>query len=58
MIRLNFVLFAILIHVSNGLITYLQFMEDTYATAASFRSAGSWTVHGDPSGQPIEVPSR
>jgi hypothetical protein len=50
--------FAILIRVSNGLITYLQFMEDTYATAASFRSAGSWTVHGDPSGQPIEVPSR
>jgi hypothetical protein len=50
--------FAILVRVSNGLITYLQFMEDTYATAASFRSAVSWTVHGDPTGQPKEVPSR
>jgi uncharacterized protein len=49
--------FAILIRVADGLITYLQFMEDTYATAASFRSAGSWTVHGDPSGQQLKVPS-
>lgn len=49
--------FAILVRVSDGLITYLQFMEDTYATAASFRSAGSWTVHGDPSGPELEVPS-
>jgi uncharacterized protein len=49
--------FAILVRVSGGLVTYLQFMEDTYATAASFRSAGSWTVHGDPAGRPIEVPS-
>jgi hypothetical protein len=50
--------FAILVRVSNGLITHVQFMEDTYATAASFRSAGSWTVHGDPSGQPVEVPAK
>jgi uncharacterized protein len=49
--------FAILVRISDGLIAYLQFMEDTYATAASFRSAGSWTVHGDPSGQQLEVPS-
>jgi hypothetical protein len=28
------------------------------ATAASFRSAGAWTVHGDPTGQPKEVPAR
>lgn len=48
--------FAILVRASDGLITYLQFMEDTYATAASFRVAGSWTVHGDPLGQPVEVP--
>jgi uncharacterized protein len=50
--------FAILVRISHGLITRLLFMEDTYATAASFRSAGSWTVHGDPSGQPVEVPSK
>jgi hypothetical protein len=49
--------FAILVRVSGGLITYLQVMEDTYATAASFRSAGSWTVHGDPAGRPVEVPT-
>jgi uncharacterized protein len=47
--------FAILIRVADGLITYLQFMEDTYATAASFRSA--WTVHPYPSGQQLKVPS-
>jgi hypothetical protein len=48
--------FAILVRVSSGLVTYLQFMADTCATAASFRSAGSWTVYGDPAGQPLEVP--
>ena len=29
---------------SDGKVTYLQFLEDSYATAASFRKGGSWTV--------------
>jgi uncharacterized protein len=47
--------FSILVRSSNGKITFLQFMEDTYATAASFRSSGSWIVHADPAGAPFEV---
>lgn len=40
--------FAIKATVKNGLITYFQFMEDTYASAASFRVGGSWTIQQDP----------
>jgi ketosteroid isomerase-like protein len=47
--------FSIHVKVVDGKVTYLQFLEDTYATAASFRSAGSWTVHADPTGVPSEV---
>ena len=36
--------FSILVKVVDGKVTYLQFLEDSYATAASFRSGGSWTV--------------
>jgi uncharacterized protein len=36
--------FSILAKVVDGQVTYLQFLEDSYATAASFRSGGSWTV--------------
>ncbi|MDR7015233.1 nuclear transport factor 2 family protein [Acinetobacter sp. 3657] len=36
--------FSILAKVQNGLITYFQFMEDTYASARSFRSSGKWTI--------------
>lgn len=39
--------FSIKATVKNGLITYFQFMEDTYASAASFRVAGSWTIQQD-----------
>ena len=47
--------FSIVVKVVDGKVTYLQFLEDSYATAASFRSAGSWTVHADPTGAPSEV---
>ncbi len=40
--------FAILAKVNNGKITYFQFMEDTYASAGSFRSSGKWLVKTDP----------
>lgn len=33
--------------VKNGLITYMQFMEDTYASARSFRKSGSWEIQNN-----------
>ena len=37
-------------------ITYFQYMEDTFATARSFRRGGTWTIDADPeSSDPIEV---
>jgi uncharacterized protein len=48
--------FAIHLKVVNGQVTYLQFLEDSYATAASFRQSGSWTVLTEPGTDPFEVP--
>jgi ketosteroid isomerase-like protein len=36
--------FSIHVKVIDGKITYLQFLEDSYGTAATFRVTGSWTV--------------
>ncbi len=36
--------FSIKATVKDGLITYFQFMEDTYASAASFRVGGEWII--------------
>src|ERR1700752_3099350 len=36
--------FSILVKVVDGKVTYLQFLEDSYATASSFRKTGSWVV--------------
>ena len=47
--------FSILVRVVDGKVTYLQFLEDSYATAASFRSAGSWTVQTQPGAEPFQV---
>jgi uncharacterized protein len=47
--------FAIFARVSDGRCTYLQFMEDTFATAASFRSGGSWIFHSNPSGEEVAI---
>ena len=35
--------FAIRAEVRGGKIAFMQFMEDTFGTAASFRSGGAWT---------------
>jgi ketosteroid isomerase-like protein len=48
--------FSMLLKVVHGKITYLQFLEDSYATAASFRKDGSWTVQTEPGAEPFEVP--
>ena len=47
--------FSILVKVVDGKVAYLRFLEDTYATAASFRSGGSWTVQTEPGTEPFQV---
>jgi hypothetical protein len=43
------------VKVADGKVTYLQFLEDSYATAASFRKDGSWTVQTEPGAEPFQV---
>lgn len=40
--------FAIWCKVVDGQVSYMQFMEDTFGTAATFRSGGQWTFESDP----------
>ena len=47
--------FSILVKVVEGQVTYLQFQEDSYATAASFRKEGNWTVQTEPDSAPFQV---
>jgi uncharacterized protein len=47
--------FSILVKVVDGKVTHLQFLEDSYATASSFRKSGSWTVQTEPGSEPFEV---
>jgi hypothetical protein len=42
--------FAVFAKVRDGRCYFLQFMEDTLATSASFRSGGKWTFPSDPDG--------
>ena len=47
--------FSIFAKVHNGLCTYMQFMEDTFATGASFRNGGKWTFRSDPNGEEVTI---
>jgi uncharacterized protein len=47
--------FSILAKVVDGKMTYLQFLEDSYATAASFRAGGSWTVQTESGAELFQV---
>ena len=47
--------FAILVKVVEGKVTYVLFMEDTYATASSFRKDGTWTVQTKADAEPFQV---
>ena len=47
--------FSIHVKVVDGKVILLQFQEDTYATAASFRKSGSWTVQTEPDAEPFVV---
>jgi uncharacterized protein len=47
--------FAVFAKVRSGRCTYMQFMEDTFATGASFRSGGSWTFRSQPDGEEVAI---
>jgi uncharacterized protein len=47
--------FSIFCKVSNGKVIYMQFMEDTFCTASSFRSGGIWKFQSDPDGGEVEI---
>ncbi len=47
--------FSIHVKVVDGQVTYIQFQEDSYATAASFRKEGSWIVQTEPNAAPFQV---
>ncbi len=47
--------FAVYVEVVDGICRHMQFMEDTFATADSFRSGGTWTIKSNPNGEEISV---
>ncbi len=47
--------FSIHAKVKDGLVTYMQYMEDTFGTGSTFRSGGSWKFQSDPSGGEVEI---
>ena len=47
--------FSVFAKVHNGRCTYMQFMEDTFATGASFRSGGKWNFRSDPKGEEVTI---
>jgi len=47
--------FSIFCKVTDGKVVYMQFMEDTFCTASSFRSGGTWKFQSDPNGGEVEV---
>ena len=48
--------FSILAKVKDGLVTYMQYMEDTFGTGSTFRLDGTWTFQGNPDGSKVSVP--
>jgi ketosteroid isomerase-like protein len=49
--------FALLARVTNGKISYVQFLEDTFGTASTFRSGGTWHFSGVATGDEVSVGS-
>ena len=47
--------FAILARVSDGQVNYMQFMENTYGTASTFRSGGTAVYRADLEGGEVEL---
>lgn len=47
--------FSILAKVSDGRVTYMQFMEDTFGTAGTFRAGSAGIYHSDPDGAEVNL---
>lgn len=47
--------FAVLARGENGRLSYVQFMEDTFATVRSFRDSGEYLIKANPDGSEISV---
>jgi len=47
--------FGLLARFEGEKVAYVQFLEDSYGTAGSFRTGGATRFHSDPSGQEVEV---
>jgi ketosteroid isomerase-like protein len=47
--------FGLLARFEGGKVAYLEFLEDSYGTAGSFKTGGATRFHSDPSGKEVEV---
>jgi uncharacterized protein len=47
--------FSLLARFDGDKVAYMQFLEDSYGTAGSFKTGGASRFHSDPSGTEIEV---
>jgi uncharacterized protein len=47
--------FGLLARFEEDKIAYLQFLEDSYGTAGSFKTGGTTRFHSDPEGKEVEV---
>ena len=47
--------FALLARFEGDKVAYVQFLEDSYGTAGSFKTGGTTRFHSDPSGKEVEV---
>src|SRR5579864_9683726 len=47
--------FSLLARFEGDKVAYLQFQEDSYGTAGSFKTGGTTRFHSDPSGTEVEV---
>ena len=47
--------FGLLARFEGDKVAYVQFLEDSYGTAGSFRTGGATRFHSDPSGKEVEV---
>ena len=47
--------FALLARFDGDKVSYVQFFEDTYGTAGSFKTGGTTRFHSDPSGQEVQI---
>jgi uncharacterized protein len=47
--------FSLLARFEADKVAYVQFLEDSYGTAGSFKTGGATRFHGDPSGKEVEI---